>query len=82
MTESLYKRIENPKEYVMAFVFGEGSPEWFEKSNRISIFQRLIYEDGKTMSFLPGDYVCRNLEGNIWVENKEDFLNKFRLIEK
>lgn len=81
MTDALYKRKTPPKEFVMAFIFGKDeSPEWFIESNRISIPQRLIYENGKTISFVPGNYICRNLNGNIWVEKSETFLDKFKLI--
>lgn len=82
MTDALYKRKTSPKEFVMAFIFGKDeSPEWFIESNRISIPQRLIYENGKTISFVPGDYICRNLNGNIWVEEKRKFLKNYKLIE-
>ena len=47
MTDALYKRKTPPKEFIMAFIFGKDeSPEWFIESNRISIPQRLIYENG------------------------------------
>lgn len=82
MTDKLYKRKLPPKEFVMAFIFGKDeAPEWFVDCKRVCIPQRLIYKDGKTFSFAPGDYICRNLDGNIWVEKSETFLDKFKLVE-
>ena len=82
MTDALYKRKTSPKEFVMAFIFGKDeSPEWFIKSNKIVIPQRLICDGGKTIAFSPGDYICRNLDGNIWVEEKRKFLKNYKLIE-
>lgn len=80
MSDKIYKRKARPKIYVQAFIFGyDETPEWFTNCKRVCIPQRLIYEDGKTISFTPGNYICRNLDGN-WVEEKEGFLDRYLLI--
>lgn len=81
MSDKIYKRKARPKIYVQAFIFGyDETPEWFTNCKGVCIPQRLIYEDGKTISFTPGNYICRNLDGNLWVEEKEGFLNRYLLI--
>ena len=81
MSDKIYKRKARPKIYVQAFIFGyDETPEWFTNCRRVCIPQRLIYENGKTLSFAPGNYICRNLDGNLCVEEKEGFLDKYLLI--
>lgn len=81
MSDKVYKRKSRPKIYVQAFIFGyDETPEWFTNCKRVCIPQRLIYENGKTLSFAPGNYICRNLDGNLWVEEKEGFLDRYLLI--
>lgn len=66
MSDKVYKRKARPKIYVQAFIFGyDETPEWFTNCKRVCIPQRLIYENGKTLSFAPGNYICRNLDGTM-----------------
>lgn len=77
MSDKVYKRKARPKIYVQAFIFGyDETPEWFTNCKRVCIPQRLIYENGKTISFAPG-YLVDGQKLKTFIKIPENFKERF-----